>query len=102
MSIRIAGTITRNPAQQRPLALPERRDRKLGPGTLRTPADITGPPRFTPLINAQAQSARSNAATFAPQSINRLDALRSRVIDRASIALPSAYSDDAAGGVAIP
>src|SRR2546429_9916872 len=97
MAIRTAGTITRNPPQQRPQALPERRDRKLGPGTLRTPANVTGPARYQPLVNAQSQSARSNAASFGAPAIPRGEGVKSRTIDRASIELPSAYGYSPSG-----
>jgi hypothetical protein len=83
-----------NPAQRRPRSLPEQRERKLGPGTLRTPADTAGPSQQVPLPNAQAQSARSNAASFAPPNIARADSTNARVIDRDSISLPSPYNDD--------
>jgi hypothetical protein len=38
-----------------------------------------------PLPNAQAQSARSNAAAFTPTQISRMDGTNARVLDRDSL-----------------
>jgi hypothetical protein len=82
---------TRNPIQPRPAALPEDRDRKRGPGTLRTAASLTGPSVQAPLINAAAQSARSNQVNFGPApSVNRGEGTNARIIDRASLSLDQA------------
>jgi len=49
----------RSPLQPRPVALPERVSRKVGPGTLRTAASVTGDPQQIPQINSQSQSAEA-------------------------------------------
>jgi hypothetical protein len=85
----------RSPAQRVPRSLPADRSKKLGGGTLLTPADTAGPNRFQPTVNAQAQSGRSNAASFTPAEIARAESTNARVVDRADVALPSAYGEDA-------
>jgi hypothetical protein len=93
MSIRPSNShSSKNPPQAPPLSLPEQRDRKLGPGWRESDASRVGPAIQKPSINL-SQSARSDQASFSPASIARAESTNARVVNRADIALPSAYGD---------
>ena len=92
----------RNPISPRPIPLAGDLQRKTGPGWRRPAASLTGPAIQEPTINAQAQSAVSDRASFSEPIINRGEGTNTKVIDRASIELPSAYGDNPAGGVEVP
>jgi hypothetical protein len=88
MTIRSQGKNTlRNPLIAPPIALPEAPRSKLGPGWRRpasqlSPRDQFAGAQIEPLPNAQAQSARSNAASLSPVRVNRSTGTNSRTIDR--------------------
>ena len=63
--------------QRAPQQLPDDPLRKRGPGTLRTPADTTGPSIQTPLIHPEAQTQRSSQILRAP-----VDGTNARQVDR--------------------
>lgn len=80
----------RNPLIPAPLALPSEPRHKRGPGWVRPAAQLAVRDQFAgaqqvPLPNAQAQSARSNAAAFTPTQISRMDGTNARVLDRDSL-----------------
>lgn len=78
---RPSGDQLRVPITPQPAKTAENIQRKRGPGTHRTALDVTGPNVVTPLINASAQSADSDRATFGTIPGNDED-IPTRTIDR--------------------
>jgi hypothetical protein len=79
-------TQTNNPLERKPIALPENRRTKSGPGARYTPASRVGPAVVSPQVNRAAQSARSSALENGSPTINRAAGTNAREVSRSALA----------------